>query len=104
MKHTPGTWTVSVGYYPRIDADGVAIAKTDCSIFPGPKGWEENGDRAHANARLMAAAKDLARVLKQCLQDLEGTTKEVMHAKSKRTLSLATRQQLREALEKAGVE
>ncbi len=81
--HTPGPW-FAVGYQVEIESDTVAdICTTNAHLF-GQGGLHDDA-RAMANARLIAAAPDLLRLLevaRDCLEvsNYEGEEDEVLAA------------------------
>ena len=81
--HTPGPW-FAVGYQVEIESDTVAdICTTNAHLF-GQGGLHDDA-RAMANARLIAAAPDLLRLLevaRDCLEvsNYEGEDDEVLAA------------------------
>lgn len=82
-RHTPGPW-FAVGYQVEIQSDTVAdICTTNAHLF-GQGGLHDDA-RAMANARLIAAAPDLLRLLevaRDCLEvsNYEGEDDEVLAA------------------------
>jgi hypothetical protein len=68
VKHTPGPWQIYPVTYPLIEtADGIAVAKTDCSLNRVSGKWVEDRETAAANAVLIAAAPDLLEALDNLL-------------------------------------
>jgi hypothetical protein len=82
-KHTPGPW-FAVGYQVEIESETVAdICTTNANLF-GQGGLHDDA-RAMANARLIAAAPEMLRLLKvarDCLEvsNYEGEDDEVLAA------------------------
>jgi hypothetical protein len=82
-KHTPGPW-FAVGYQVEIESDTVAdICTTNANLF-GQGGLHDDA-RAMANARLIAAAPEMLRLLAvayDCLEvsNYEGEDDEVLAA------------------------
>jgi hypothetical protein len=67
-KHTPGPWQIYPAPYPLIEtADGIAVAKTDCSLSRVSGKWVENREMLAANAALISAAPDLLAALEELL-------------------------------------
>lgn len=71
--HTPGPWKVNAGdsHLPRIDSSSGYIATTDCSMFSSKATWVHDCATTIANARLIAAAPELAEALEACADRLE---------------------------------
>jgi hypothetical protein len=82
-KHTPGPW-FAVGYQVEIESETVAdICTTNAHLF-GQPGLHDDA-RAMANARLIAAAPDMLKMLEvacDCLEasNFEGEDDEVLAA------------------------
>jgi hypothetical protein len=82
-KHTPGPW-FAVGYQVEIESETVAdICTTNANLF-GQGGLHDDA-RAMANARLIAAAPEMLRLLKvayDCLEasNFDGEDDEVLAA------------------------
>jgi hypothetical protein len=82
-KHTPGPW-FAVGYQVEIERENVAdICTTNAHLF-GQPGLHDDA-RAMANARLIAAAPDMLKMLevaRDCLEasNFEGEDDEVLAA------------------------
>jgi hypothetical protein len=70
QKHTPGPWQIYPAPYPLIEtADGIAVAKTDCSLNRVSGKWVEDRETRAANAALISAAPDLLAALEELLAD-----------------------------------
>jgi hypothetical protein len=68
-KHTPGPW-IAVGYQVEIESETVAdICTTNAHLFGQP--GLHNDARAMANARLIAAAPDMLKMLEVARDSLE---------------------------------
>lgn len=82
-RHTPGPW-FAVGYQVEIESETVAdICTTNATLFG--QGCLHDDARAMANARLIAAAPDMLRLLEvayDCLEasNFEGEDDEVLAA------------------------